>query len=140
MFSQATIEAASDTLTSVAVASIVSIVRMTDRYKENPAYFSDLQQKIEAVDGAVKAKQLNAALTELENLGVGEVEINQAQTVGTDGVVYSKVTERAGLVDYILGVLYEAYSPSIYPNTSTDVTIRGNYGVGRLPIDYEGTF
>lgn len=139
MISRAKIDAASSTLTETAITSLVSIVRMTARYKENPAYFSDLATRLGAVNGSLKAKQLNAVLDELETLGVGEVEINQAQTVGTDGLVYSQIAEREGLIDYALGVLYEAFAPSVYVDSEdTDMVLRGNYGVGRLPLKYEG--
>jgi len=141
MISRATIEAASDTLTPTAIASIISTVRVTDRYKQLPAYFSDLEDRLEAVNGTIHARQLNAALDALEALGVGEVQIDQSKTSGTDGVVYSKPVERAALVDYILGVLYEAFSLSIYVVDAKDsIVVKGNYGVGQRPIDYEGYF
>lgn len=141
MITRAKINAASSTLTETEILSLVSIVRMTDRYKSNPSYFSDLEEKLEATDGTTKAKQLNAALDELEKLGVGEVEINQAQTVGTDGLVYSKGRERASLIEYVLGVLYEAFSSSIYPSDDESIlSLKGEYGVGRLPLDYQGCF
>lgn len=141
MITRAKIDAASSTLTETAVLSLISIVRMTDRYKSNPSYFSDIKEKIEATGGTTKAKQLNAALDELEKLGIGEVEINQAQTVGTDGLVYSKGRERASLIEYALGVLYEAFSSSVYPSDDESILmLKGEYGAGRLPLDYPGCF
>ncbi len=139
MISRAKIEAASDTLDDVAIESIITTVRTTAIYTENPAYYSDLRSKLVSVDGTLQAQQLNAALDEIENLGIGEVQINQSQTVGTDGVIYSKTQEREALVSYILGVLYEGISPSTYVTVDSDGNISsGDYNVGRLPIDYKG--
>ena len=139
MISRVKIEAASDVLEDVAIESLISIVRTTARYMQNPAYFTDLRTKLIAVDGTLQAQQVNAALDELELLGVGEVELNQSQTVGTDGLIYSKTRERQALVAYMLGILYEAYQPTIYVDISdTDSLLTGNYSVGRLPQEYEG--
>lgn len=138
MISRANIEAADDTLDEIAVASLISIVRTTVRYLETPAYFSDIEDRITEIQNTVKAQQLNAALNELELLGPSEVEINQAQTVGTDGLVYRKSDNRMLLVDYVLGVLYEGFSFSVYPTDEDNLVLRGSYGVGRLPLEYEG--
>ncbi len=136
MISRAKIEEASDIIDDIALSSIISIIRMTEAYKQNPPYFADIQERIEEVNGTIKAQQLNAALDALEALGVGEVEINQAQTVGTDGLIWSQTKTREGLVAYILGTMYEAFSPSVTVDETTGLRLRGNYAVGRLPLEF----
>lgn len=139
MITRADIDAASATLTETAILSLVSTIRMTELYKKNPSYFSGLQNSIASVDGTIKAKQLNVILDKLESLGIGVVEINQAQTVGTDGLIYSKLAERESLVDYALGILYEGYEPTVYVDvTDADLTLKGDYQVSRLTLNYEG--
>jgi hypothetical protein len=137
MISRAEIEAASDIIDDVTSTSIITIVRMTDVYKADPAYFADIADRIDEINGTIKAQQLNAALDRLETLGVGEVEINQSQTVGTDGLIWSQIKEREGLVSYILGVMYEAFAPFVIASTNTNISIKGNYATGRLPIDID---
>jgi hypothetical protein len=139
MISRVKIEDASDTLEDVAIESLVAILRTTQRYKDNPSYYSTFKAKLLEVDGTIQAQQVNAALDELETLGIGEVQLNQSQTVGTDGVIYSQSLERQALVDYILGILYEGYQPSVYVDPDSDsFIIKGNYASGRHTVEFEG--
>lgn len=139
MISREKIEEASDTLTDVTIESVTAILRTTQRYKDNPTYYSTFKSKLLGIDGTIQAQQVNAALDELETLGIGEVELNQSQTVGTDGVIYSQVKERQALIDYILGIMYEGYQPSVYVDTDENgFIIKGNYSSGRLPLEFEG--
>jgi hypothetical protein len=138
MISSAEVQAESSTLDEVDVINLVSVIRTSERYKANPGFYMELKDKIEAFEGTTEAKLINAIITKLEALGIGVVEINQAQTVGTDGVVYSKQKERDALVDLLLNVMYEGiYATSVETDESI-LILRGNYGVGRLPLDYEG--
>lgn len=138
MINSTEIQAESSTLTELDVVNFVSIVRTSDIYKANPAFFVDLKTKVEALDGTVEAKLINAIITKLEALGSGVIEINQQQTVGTDGVVYSQKANRDDLINYALGIMYEGiYSTSTLPDDS-GLKMYGNYAVGRLPLDYEG--
>ena len=140
MISRARITAASDELSPVDITSLMAMIRVSSRYKANPAYFSDLETLLLATVGTIKAQIINATLNALEALGPGVVEINQSQTVGTDGVIYSKALERDALIDYLLNSIYEEFSESTFidPDAETTTVIRGEYGVGRLPLEYEG--
>lgn len=140
MISKATIQAQSQTLDEIDVANLVAIIKSSDRYKVNPLAFENLQTDIEDVDGSVQAQIINAVIRQMEKLGIGEVEINQAQTVGTDGVVYNKRTEREALIQYVLNVLYDEVfeTVAVNPEESLDLFLRGNYSVGRLPLIFEG--
>lgn len=141
MITRVQIEEASDFLTQVAIENVVAITRTTARYLENPHYFTDLNSKLTALNYSVKAQQVNAALDQIEILGVGEVAINQSQTVGTDGLVYSNTEERQALVNYILGIVYEGFAPTILVDPDADATasvVRGAYSSGRPTLIFEG--
>lgn len=140
MISRDKISEASDELDEIAIDSLVATIRTTAIYKSNPAYFSGMGAKFSALNGTVGAQQINAVLDELEILGIGEAQINQAQTVGTDGLVYSQTTEREALVEYALSVVYEGFSSStpVIVTPTGDLINTGKYMAGRLPLIYEG--
>lgn len=140
MITKATIQAQPTTLDEIDVANLVAVIKTGDRYKADPAVFTDLQTVIEDADGSVQAQILNAIIRQMETLGIGVVQINQSQTVGTDGVIYDKRLEREALIDYALSVLYtETFSTkAVDPNTVIDMFLGGEYSVGRLPLKYEG--
>ncbi len=140
MISREDILASDDTLEEIDIDSLIAVVRTSARYKANPAFFTNLSEKLIATNGTLKAQQLNAVLDAIERLGIGQIEINQSQTVGTDGVIYSKVAEREALVDYALNVVYEELFDSVIATDDTDSTrtLEGNYAVGRLNLIYKG--
>jgi len=139
MITREKINAASNTLNDIDVESLIAVIRVSARYKTNPAYFTNLAEKFLATNGTVKAQQLNAVLDAIEALGIGQIEINQSQTVGTDGLVYSQVAEREALIDYALNVVYEEFFESSTGEDNEAILIlKGKYGVGRLPLDYQG--
>jgi hypothetical protein len=138
MITKSEIDAASSTLTEVDISNLVAVIRTSERYKKDPGYFTDLQSTIEGFDGSTEAKIINAVIDKLELLGITNVEINQSQTVGTDGVIYSKVTERNFLVDYVLNVMYQESFSTATETDDSVLLLSGEYGVGRLPLDYKG--
>lgn len=138
MLTSTEIQAESTTLSEIDVLNLVSNIRTSERYKSNPAFYVDIKAKIEALDGSVEARLINAIITKLEILGSGVVEINQEQTVGTDGLIYSQKSEREAFIDYAVNIMYEeSYSTVEVPDDSV-MSLHGAYAVGRLPLDYEG--
>lgn len=99
----AQITTASTTLTAVAQAQILALIRDSDRYRANTAAYEQLASTIAAADETVKAQQLNAALALIDEVGDGTV----ALTGGEDAVDYSQERDKAQLVNYMLYVLYE---------------------------------
>lgn len=94
---------ASSTLDPTARAVILSLIRQSDRYRAAPLGFPDLQATIDVAgdERGIKSKQLNAALTLFEQVGSGEMEINE------DGAKLSKPKDRDAIVEYMIAVLYD---------------------------------
>jgi len=131
MLSKAQINAASSTLDETDVAMIVTAIRGSDKYKQNPAFYADIVTKIEDADGSIQAKMLNAAMSEIVALGIGVIEIDQRRVGGSDGLYYSQINTRNDLVNYVIGVLYPEYFESTQSNGSTTT---GDYKVGQREV------
>lgn len=104
----AEITAASSTITSIARAQTIALVRSSARYIANPGRYPGLESRIDSVT-TVQAQQINAALAGIDSVGDGTVGI----TGGEDAVDYSQSRDREQLLDYIISVLYD--SPAISP-------------------------
>jgi spore germination protein YaaH len=122
MLTKAQITAASSTLDETDMAMIIAIVRISDKYKANPAYYGDLASKVEDADGTIQAKMINAAIDAIEELGIGVIEIDQRRVGGSDGLYYSQLLERNSLMEYIIGVLY----PESFESVQMQVDANGN--------------
>jgi hypothetical protein len=122
MLSKAQINAASATLDETDIAMITAVIRGSDKYIANPAYYIDVVEKIEDADGTIQAKMMNAAMTEIVNLGIGVVEIDQRRVGGSDGLFYSQIAERNALISYMIGTLY----PEYFESTTVVVDVNGN--------------
>lgn len=130
MLSKAQIIAASPTLDETDITMFTALIRGSEKYKQNPAYYIDFVQLLEDADGSVQAKQLNAAMSAIVDLGIGVVEIDQRRVGSSDGLYYSQVLERNALIDYMLGVLYEEYfatTPAVYDDDGNIVNSGGYY-------------
>lgn len=134
MLTKAQITAASSTLDETDVAMIIAAIRITDKYKQNPAYYSDLLARIEDADGTIQAKMLNAAMDSIEELGIGVIEIDQRRVGGSDGLYYSQLLERGSLVEYIIGVLYPEFFESIQVDESGNPIYAGSYLVAQREV------
>lgn len=97
----AQITAAATTLSAVAKAQALTLVRGSVRFQSNPGLYPDLEDKLDAVT-SVQAQQINAALTLLDEVGDGMVELSG----GDEGVIYAQDSDRQQLVGYIIDVLY----------------------------------
>lgn len=136
MLSKEQISAASAVLDEVDIAMIVTVIRTSEKYKANPAYYINIQSVIEEADGGVQAKQLNAAMKAISDLGIGMVEIDQRRVSSSDGLYYSQILERNGLVDYMLGVLYPEFfeSTSVLTDSKGNIISGANYLTGQREV------
>lgn len=134
--SKAQINAASSTLDETDIAMMVTAVRISSKYIENPAYYRDVTTRIEDADGTVYAKMLNAAMSEIVDLGIGVVEIDQRIVGGSDGLYYSQLNTRNDLINYILGVLYPESFESITVVIDADGNrvVQGEYQVAQREV------
>jgi hypothetical protein len=99
----AQVTAASTTLSTIARAQVLSLIRGSERYREQVGLYPSLADKVDAAT-TVQIQQMNAALTLIDAIGDGTV----ALTGGEDAVDYSQERDRAQLVDYMIDALYEA--------------------------------
>jgi hypothetical protein len=99
----AQITQADDTLSEVAQAQLLALIRGSARYKAQPDFYVLPADAIEAASGTVKGQQLNAALALVDQVGDGTV----ALTGGEDAVDYSQDRDRESLINYIISCLYE---------------------------------
>lgn len=120
MLTKAQIIAASDSFDEIDLAMITAIVRGSEKYKANPAFYADLAAKLDEADGSPLAQMINAALAAIADLGIGVVEIDQRRVGGSDGLYYSQINERNALIDYIIGTMYPEYFESV------QIDIEGN--------------
>jgi hypothetical protein len=104
MPTQAEITAADSTLDELAQAQLLALIRGSNRYKSNPGFYVLPAAAIEAASGTVKGKQLNAALTLIDEVGDGTV----ALTGGEDAIDFDQDRDREQLIDYCISVLYES--------------------------------
>jgi hypothetical protein len=118
------ISQASDHLTEKEVQLWLLLFRQSAKYKQYAWVYSDgLQAKIEATEGTIKARMLNALMKEIDDLGVGEVHIGGDQrTIGAgsgdrDGTHWSQTIERASLIDEALDVLFDDINTLIVPSS-----------------------
>jgi hypothetical protein len=117
--SRAQIDDASTTLDATARATWLALIRQCDRYRNARLGYRDLEGVIEAAAGTLKAKQLNAALTLIDSIGSGEIEI------ADEGAKISKPKDREALVDYAIAVLYdEPTGPFLSGKRVTSGTVR----------------
>lgn len=102
MPSQAQITAASTTLSSVARAQVLSLVRGSERYRAEIGRYPNLAAKVDAAT-TVQIQQINAALALIDGVGDGTV----ALTGGADAVDFDQVRDREQLITYIIDTLYD---------------------------------
>lgn len=127
------IQNSSDHLDEITKALFVNYFRQLDIYRKNATIFSaNLTQKIDAAEGTVQARMLNAIMAQIAKLGTGEVEIRGDR----DGVWWNQSREREALVKDAFLVLYEDITEIL--STTNDGVIPskglyGDYAVGNRP-------
>src|SRR5689334_14311905 len=97
----AQITAAPTTLSAIARAQLLSLVRGSSRYREQIGMYPSLETKVDAAT-TVQIQQLNAALALLDHVGDGTVALSG----GEKGVDYDQVRDREQLIDYIIDTLF----------------------------------
>lgn len=123
--SRAQVDAASTTVSATGQATILALIRQSNRYRNASLGYPDLEGMIATVAGeaGLKARQLNAALELLEAVGTGEMEVNE------DGAKISLPDDRAALVEYMIAVLYsEPVGPFLSGRRVTSTTYKSPGG------------
>ena len=120
------INQASDHLTEKEVQLWLLLFRKSPKYQKYAYVYSDgLEDKILATEGTTKARMLNALLTEIDELGTGEVHIGGDQrTIGAgsgdrEGTHWSQTIERLALIEEGLDVLFDDISTLIVQGGAT---------------------
>lgn len=126
MITKDQISGADANLDEIDISMIISLVKGSDIFKDNPLTFSDINIRLEEINGTVKARQVNAALDLIEELGAGEVQLRG----GSDAVYYDQHKERQALVNYIIFTLYDNIE-GIYLNLGVNSS---NFVSGRLEL------
>lgn len=94
---------ASDHLDTVTKALLVTWFRESDDYRANPlVYSADIVSRLDAAEGTITARIINAVVKEIDKLGVGEVEIRGDR----DAVWWNQHTERQALLRTAFLTLY----------------------------------
>jgi hypothetical protein len=98
---QAAVALADDELTETAKATIIALIRQYPGYRRYPEAFEDIAVRVELLT-PIQNKQINAALTIIDETGPGEVRIDRDE----DATIYSKPDERLAMVGFIFTVLF----------------------------------
>lgn len=95
---------ASDHLTEVDKAMFIVMLKQSDLYRQYAISFSgNVVSRVDAAEGTVKARMINAIIKELDKLGVGVVEIRGDK----DAVWWNQQKERQALLSTALYVLFD---------------------------------
>lgn len=122
------IDAQPDTLSDTTKALYKVLFKSNDVYKTNAGiYVVDVDSKLTAAVGTIKAKMLNALMVQIQKLGVGEVEIRADK----DGLYYSQTRERDSLVSEAFYVLFDDLSGGGGPGSGV-IPDSGLYGVAAI--------
>lgn len=123
------IETSSDHLDNVAKLIVVSLVRELKEYQCHANIFNTrLDAAINSAEGTIKARQINGILREIENLGIGEVEIRGDR----DGLWWSQMRERDALVRMLFNTLFDFGAEVGSGTGKTVVKDKGVYGVAAI--------
>lgn len=132
---------ASNHLESITKAILITLFRQIEVYRRNALIFSaDLSTRIDAAEGTDKARMLNAVMSEIDKLGIGEVEIRGDE----DAVWWSQAKEREALLTTAFLTLYDDVVEGTGTTAEGVIPSKGLYGdfaVGQRPqlLDRFGT-
>jgi hypothetical protein len=120
------ISQASDHLGEKQIQLWLTLFRKLQRYKEFAfIYAPQMEQRLTDAEGTVKARMLNALMTQIDDLGTGEVSIRGDR----EGTYWSQPDERMALIDEGLDVLFEDVSTMItVPPSSSSGQVFGSSG------------
>lgn len=94
---------ASVTLTAIAQAQLLALIRGSDRYKRNPDFYELPATAIAAASGTIKGQQLNAALVLIDAVGDDTTKLEG----GEEAVNFDPERDREKLINFIISCLYE---------------------------------
>lgn len=127
------IQDASNHLSEAAKSLWVTLFRTSLIYKAYAVVYTlDLEARLGAAEGTVKAQQLNALMTLIGELGPGEVSIQGDR----DSVYWSQSKERQALIDEAFSVLFDDISTLINffpPGIDPSKGNFGDYATGQRP-------
>jgi hypothetical protein len=104
------ISKASDHLNNKSIELWISLFRQLPRYKENAViYTPELESRLIDAEGTLKARQLNALMSLIDDLGPGEVKIQGDR----QGVWFSQTEERLALIEEAFNILFDDISTMV---------------------------
>lgn len=120
---------ASDHLGEKQIQLWITLFKKLPKYNEYAFVYSEtVLSRLQAAEGTVKARMLNALMKEIDSLGVGEVQIK-----GDDeGTYWSQSLERISLIEEAFDVIFDDITTLIVPIGTTP---NGNiYGSGGFAV------
>lgn len=130
---------ASDHLDVTDKALLVTWFRESDIYRANAIVFSaDLVTRIDAAEGTVRARIINAVIKEIDKLGIGEVEIRGDR----DAVWWNQHKERQALLTTAFLALYDDIvdgAGTVIDGVIPSLGLYGDAAIGQRP-QFSGIF
>lgn len=121
------VQNASDHLSDLTKAMAITYLRNSDKYRSNALVFSPLlTTRINAAEGTVNARMINAIITEIDKLGVGEVSIRGDK----DAVWWNQHEERQALIDSLFDILIDQFVDAGTGTSEGVIPGLGLYGYG----------
>lgn len=103
---------ASDHLSSVHIELWQTLFRELPQYQEYALVYSpQVEDALRNTEGTIKARQLNALMTLLDDLGPGEFSIKGDR----DGLNYSVPSERLALISEAFSVVFDGIDTLVIP-------------------------
>lgn len=130
------IAASSEHISTETKALFIVLFRSLDLYRNYATIFNPLMEsRFASAEATVKAKMLNAVMTEINNLQTGEVEIRGDQ----DGVWWSQQRERQALITEAFHILFDDIVDVAGSGDGVDfidptIGVYGNSAVGQRPM------
>lgn len=122
------IRLASDHLSEVDIELWKTLFRSLPEYNEYAIVYSrQVDDALTSADGTLKARQLNALMKLIDELGPGEISIK----ADADGLYYSMSAERLALILEAFNVIFESINALTLPYL---VSTPGGVAVGQRPL------
>jgi hypothetical protein len=110
------------------------LIRKLPRYQlYSAAYAGEVQTRLEAAEGTIKARILNALMGEINELGTGEASIQGDR----EGLHWSQSQERMALIEEAFDVLFADHSELIVPYNPSGSVYNGLVATGTRRIGCE---
>lgn len=92
------------------------LFRKLKKYQEYSFVYSPLvEERLQAAEGTIKARMLNALMAQIDELGVGEVAIKGDR----EGTHWNQTEERMALIQEGLDVLFDDIQTLVTPSGTT---------------------